>query len=715
MVSPADDRGRLLGALERLRVHDHLCLIYETREEQFAAVIPFMRIGLERGEKCIYIADDNTATAVLGAMTTEGIDVDSVIRSGALVMANKRDAYLKQGHFDPEWMIAFLEQSTEQARASGFSALRATGEMTWMLGGDPGAERLMEYESKLNYFFPASDALAICQYNRNRFSPEILRDVIYTHPLVVYGNMVCRNLYYVPPDEFLKPSQTSQEVERLLKNIVDRESTHEELIFFRNLINQSNDAIFVVDPETGRFLDVNDKACGILGYESEELLNMGVMNVEAGLSDPLSWQKHVNEVREKRYVILEGEQRRKDGTTFPVEVNVKYVEQEKKNCLVAIARDITGRRRGEQIMQARLRLMQFANMHSSEELLQATLDEAEALTGSVIGFYHFLDADQKTLTLQAWSTNTLASMCTAEAKGRHYSIDEAGVWVDCVRERRAVIHNDYGALPHRKGTPKGHAPVVRELVTPVFRGDKIVAILGVGNKPADYDQNDVNATGMLADLAWDIAERKRAEEALRESEKRVRRKLDAILSPEGDIGALELSDIVDTEEIQRLMDEFYQLTNVGIGIIDLHGRVLVGTGWQDVCTKFHRINPESCRLCIESDLELSRGVPFGTFKLYRCKHNMWDMATPITIGDRHVGNIFLGQFLFDDETPDYGVFRQQARQFGFDEQEYMAALDRVPRWSRKKVNAAMSFYTAFAGMIGNLSYSNIKLTHAVEE
>jgi PAS domain S-box-containing protein len=93
---------------------------------------------------------------------------------------------------------------------------------------------------------------------------------------------------------------------------------------------------------------------------------------------------------------------------------------------------------------------------------------------------------------------------------------------------------------------------------------------------------------------------------------------------------------------------------------------------------------------------------------------MWDIATPIMLDDKHVGNIFLGQFLFDDEMPDYEVFRQQARTYGFNEEEYLAALDRVPRWSREKVEAAMSFYAAFASMIGNLSYSNIKLANTLE-
>jgi PAS domain S-box-containing protein len=213
----------------------------------------------------------------------------------------------------------------------------------------------------------------------------------------------------------------------------------------------------------------------------------------------------------------------------------------------------------------------------------------------------------------------------------------------------------------------------------------------------------------------DVTDRKQTEEALQESEKRVRNKLKAILSPDSDISTLELSDIIDTEMVQKLMEDFFRLTNIGIGIIDLKGKVIVGTGWQGICTRFHRKNEESCLLCIESDLELSSNVQPGTFKQYKCKNNMWDIATPVMLGDRHLGNIFLGQFLYEDEAPDYEIFRQQARRYGFIEHDYLEALDRVPRWNKKTVDSVMSFYSAFAVMIGNLSYSNIKLASALEE
>lgn len=169
-------------------------------------------------------------------------------------------------------------------------------------------------------------------------------------------------------------------------------------------------------------------------------------------------------------------------------------------------------------LEARLRISAFAHSHSLDELLQKTLDEAEALTDSSIGFFHFVEDDQKTIWLQNWSTNTLGAVCTADGKHLHYNMDEAGVWVDCARERRPVIHNDYPSLPHKKGLPEGHAPLVRILTVPIIRGGSVVAILGVGNKAVDYHETDVNVVHLLADLTWDIAVVRRTEAILKASE-----------------------------------------------------------------------------------------------------------------------------------------------------------------------------------------------------
>jgi len=187
---------------------------------------------------------------------------------------------------------------------------------------------------------------------------------------------------------------------------------------------------------------------------------------------------------------------------------------------MALESEILQRRQEEKLIRLRLSLLEFAATHSLEEVLQQTLDEVGTLVESPIGFYHFVESDQKTLSLQAWSTRTLREFCKAEGRGLHYGIDQAGVWVDCVHEKRAVIHNDYNSLPHRKGMPEGHAPVIRELVVPIMRGDLVVAILGIGNKPVDYTRKDAETVSYLADVAWEITRRKKTEEALKKSEEK---------------------------------------------------------------------------------------------------------------------------------------------------------------------------------------------------
>ena len=189
---------------------------------------------------------------------------------------------------------------------------------------------------------------------------------------------------------------------------------------------------------------------------------------------------------------------------------------------LGFTQDITARKQEEMVLSAQLRLVEYASGHTVHELLSRFLDEVEILTNSQIGFYHFVDSDERTLTMQAWSTNTRTHMCQTHPESFHFSIDKAGVWVDCVRERAPVIHNDYARLAHKRGLPPGHAPIQRELLVPVFRDHKIVAILAVGNKPTDYDEGDVRTVQRLADLAWETVLRRQAEESLRENEARIR-------------------------------------------------------------------------------------------------------------------------------------------------------------------------------------------------
>jgi PAS domain S-box-containing protein len=220
--------------------------------------------------------------------------------------------------------------------------------------------------------------------------------------------------------------------------------------------------------------------------------------------------------------LLEEKFLRLDGTSVDVEVAAVPFISQGSQAVQVIINDITERKQSQELIQIRLRLMEYAATHSLEELLRKTLDEIGELTNSPIGFFHFVEEDQQTLALQTWSTRTLNEFCTAEGEGLHYPIEQAGVWADCVRERRPVIHNDYPSLSNRKGLPEGHAQVIRELVVPILKADQIVAILGIGNKPQDYTEKDAQLVSYVADVVWEITERKQAEQALRENEEKFR-------------------------------------------------------------------------------------------------------------------------------------------------------------------------------------------------
>ena len=181
------------------------------------------------------------------------------------------------------------------------------------------------------------------------------------------------------------------------RDITERKYNEEQLDLFRILINQSNDAIFIDDSETGRILDVNDKACSSLGYSRDELLNMRVVDIEAMIPDHFSWEAHVKEVKEQGTMVLEGRLRRKDGTTFPVEVNVRYIAQGKDSYMVAVVRDITERKQQEERYRA---------------VVHGTMDGFWMLDGEG----RFFDVNDATCNLLGYSREELLRMQVSDVE-----------------------------------------------------------------------------------------------------------------------------------------------------------------------------------------------------------------------------------------------------------------------------------------------------------
>jgi diguanylate cyclase (GGDEF)-like protein/PAS domain S-box-containing protein len=212
-----------------LKPGDHLCCLYESEEEHRAVLTPFLRQGLERGEKVLYIMDARTAETILSYLQHDGLDVEPYLARGQLAILTCDDIYLRGGVFDPEATIALLQAETAQALAEGYPALRITSERTWALRGLPGSERLIEYEARLNQFFHGSQCLAICQYDRRHFAPAVLLHVLRTHPIAVVGTETHANFYYISPDELLGHDLPAAELHHWLQGLVARKRAEQAL------------------------------------------------------------------------------------------------------------------------------------------------------------------------------------------------------------------------------------------------------------------------------------------------------------------------------------------------------------------------------------------------------------------------------------------------------------------------------------------------------
>ncbi|MFO7912654.1 MAG: GAF domain-containing protein [Desulfotignum sp.] len=229
-------------------------------------------------------------------------------------------------------------------------------------------------------------------------------------------------------------------------------------------------------------------------------------------------------------------------------------------------------------MDTRLHLIRMAESHCLDDWMKIALDTIEPLTDSYISFLHFVSQDQQSLTRQQWSSRTLAEFCTTEGKPLHYSIDRAGIWADSIRKKKPVIHNDYMAMPHKKGLPEGHAPVIRELVVPVMRENRAVALVGVGNKSAPYTATDARNLCFYADVIWEIAEKKRVEQ-------------DIVFQKDIEIALSRLATLLLTttslEKIaDHVLDAAKRLTNSTYGFVgtfdDQHKRFISHTMTKDI-------------------------------------------------------------------------------------------------------------------------------------
>jgi hypothetical protein len=196
---------------------DHVCTLYSTRDEQMAAAVAYIRGGLARGERCLYVVCEHSPDEFREGLRAAGIDVEKEEGRGALLLLTKHDGHLNGGCFDPDKMIHMLHAAVKDALDAGFAGLCAAGDMSWLLDEAQGSERIAEYEARLNEFYPSSRALGLCLYNRTKLPAATLDHSLATHPHVrIEEDILLSNPFYERPDEAARRRSDGSAIARKL-------------------------------------------------------------------------------------------------------------------------------------------------------------------------------------------------------------------------------------------------------------------------------------------------------------------------------------------------------------------------------------------------------------------------------------------------------------------------------------------------------------------
>jgi len=495
----------------------------------------------------------------------------------------------------------------------------------------------------------------------------------------------------------------------------------------RLLLESVTEGIFGLDL-AGQVSFVNPAGAMMLGYQVDELVGQAM--------HPLVHHTYPDGTpypREKCHMFLtvhEGISNtidnevlwRKDGSSFPVEYSSVPISKGGRNLgAVVVFRDISSRLAAQERLEARER--QFRTLIESAPDAMVMTDDV----GKIVM------VNRRTEQVFEYLRKDLLGQTVEKLMPKRF------------RHQHSGFINTYIDKPEARPMGSG-----KELVGLTKTGREIP--IEVSLSPIETDDGLLIASSLR-----DISERKKAEEAIRETDllrekmaeierfnrlavareqriielkKQVNQyaeqsgedRIFADLEEKIEISDLEekisedteeenLVNIIDIDGLQSLLENFCESVGVASAIIDLKGEVLAAARWQRACTDFHRGNKTTCARCIESDTQLSLNLQKGKeFSIYRCSNGLTDCASPIIIGDKHVANVFIGQFLL--QQPDMEFFSKQAEEVGFDKSTYLEAIKDVPILEESRLRSILGFLSRFAKLIASLSIERKRANRA---
>ncbi|WP_116788633.1 MEDS domain-containing protein [Flavobacterium psychrotrophum] len=175
----------------------HICGFFDSREQQYEVIIPYIMEGLSVNDKVINILESNRHGEHCRCLTDNGISIAQKLASGQLEVLASENTYIKDGKFAAEKMYTMLENTLVSASRAGYESVRACGDMVWALKNLPGTDELVAYEASLNILTPKHPCSLICMYDISNFSQDTLAEVLLTHPYVIKDGKINKNPHYI--------------------------------------------------------------------------------------------------------------------------------------------------------------------------------------------------------------------------------------------------------------------------------------------------------------------------------------------------------------------------------------------------------------------------------------------------------------------------------------------------------------------------------------
>jgi hypothetical protein len=197
-AAPISLAGSRLGEIH------HVCAFFNSDDEEYRVLLPFIKDGFECGEKAVHIVNPGQRHDHLQRLATVGIDTVATRQTGQFELLTNTETYLRDGRFDQDRMLEFFEQLASGNAGGGFPLSRIVCHMEWAADGRSHVEDLVEFESRVNDVWRRHDDVVICTYDLAKVGGDTVVDIMRTHPMIIIGGILQHNPFFVPPEEFLR-------------------------------------------------------------------------------------------------------------------------------------------------------------------------------------------------------------------------------------------------------------------------------------------------------------------------------------------------------------------------------------------------------------------------------------------------------------------------------------------------------------------------------